>query len=84
MSAKILKKEYYDLESKVILELTKKLEKSKTRSKFIDGKCIAVNIFDYIELVSIDYSLTFLDSNGYNYSLFAECTLEDLIDILNE
>jgi hypothetical protein len=77
------KKQYRDLEQRVMRELRKKVENSKQTSKHIDEKSISVNVFDYTELTIVNDRLTFLDSNGLHYSLFADCNLEDLIDILN-
>lgn len=54
-------------------------------SKHIVGvPCIEVNVFDYTELVIWDNDLTFLSSDGLQFSLFADCDIEDLIDIINE
>lgn len=78
-----LKKEYLDLEQKVIRELRHKVENSKHRSKHLQEKAIKVNVFYYSELTIVNDRLTFLDRDGYHYSLFALCNLEDLIDILN-
>lgn len=78
------KKQYRDLEQRVIRELRDKVEKSNDTSKFIYEKAIKVNLFDYIELTIINDKLTFVDERGYHFSLFAEANLEDLIDILNQ
>ena len=83
-----LKKQYRDLELRIMRELRDKVESSKHNSKHVDSKSIkvnvfGVNIFGYTELVIVDDRLTFLDNNGGHYSLFADCDLEDLIDILN-
>ena len=64
-------------------ELRDKVENSKQTSKHIAEKAITVNVFDYTELTIINDKLTFLDNSGQHYSLFADCNLEDLIDILN-
>jgi len=77
------KKQYRDLEQRIMRELRDKVENSKQTSKHIGEKAINVNVFDYTELTIINDRLTFLDSNGQHYSLFADCNLEDLIDILN-
>ena len=77
------KKQYRDLELRIMRELRDKVENSKLTSKHLNEKAIKVNVFDYSELTIIDDRLTFLDNNGDHYSLFAECNLEDLIDILN-
>lgn len=78
-----LKKQYRDLEMKVMANLRDKVNKSKEYSKHVNEKCIRVNVFDYTELAVINDDLTFLDNNGLQYSLFADVELEDLIDILN-
>lgn len=78
-----LKKQYRDLEMKVMANLRDKVSKSKEYSKHVNEKCIRVNVFDYTELAVINDDLTFLDNNGLQYSLFADVELEDLIDILN-
>ena len=77
------KKQYRDLEQRIMRELRNKVENSKQTSKHIDEKSINVNVFDYTELTIVNDRLTFLDSNGQHYSLFADCNLEDLIDVLN-
>lgn len=64
--------------------LKKEILKNKTISKHCYAPCIKVNLFDYTELALIDDRLTFLDENGLHYYLYAECSLEDLIDILNK
>lgn len=78
------KKEYRDLEMKVMSSLRELISKSKYKSKHVNEKAIEVNVFDYRELTVINDRLTFLDSNGQHYSVFADCSLEDLIDILNK
>lgn len=78
-----LKKKYRDLEQRVLRELRTKVEKSKYKSKHLDSKAIKVNVFDYTELAIVNDRLTFVDNNGSHYSLFGDCTLEDLIDIIN-
>ena len=77
------KLQYRNLEQRIIRELRDKVESSKHISKHLDEKSIKVNAFDYTELTIVNDRLTFLDSKGYHYSLFADCNLEDLIDILN-
>lgn len=80
-----LKKEYRDLETRVLSTLREMVNNSKTESKHLNGKAIKVNVFDYTEIVIINDRLIFLDSNGYHYSLFnGDCTLEDLIDIIEK
>ena len=77
------KKQNRDLEQRIMRELRDKVENSKQTSKHINEKSINVNVFNYTELTIVNDRLTFLDSNGLHYSLFADCILEDLIDILN-
>lgn len=77
------KKQYRDLEVRILAELRNKIQASDYLSKHINQKAIKVNVFDYTELTIVNDKLTFLDENGYQYSLFSDCTLEDLIDILN-
>ena len=77
------KKQYRDLEQRIMRELRDKVENSKQTSKHLNEKSIDVNVFDYTELTIVNDRLTFLDSNRQHYSLFADCNLEDLIDILN-
>ncbi len=80
---KNFKKQYRDLEQRIMRELRDKVENSKQTSKHINEKSINVNVFDYTELTIVNDRLAFLDSNGQHYSLFSDCNLEDLIDILN-
>ena len=78
------KKQYRDLEIKVLRELRNKIENSKHISKHLNQKSINVNVFDYTELSIVNDRLTFLDKNGLHYSVFTDVNLEDLIDILNK
>jgi hypothetical protein len=80
---KNLKKQYRDLEMSVLSSLRDKVLNSKIKSKHVQGNAIKVNIFGNTELVIINDTLTFLDDNGLHYSLFGDCSLEDLIDIIN-
>lgn len=80
---KKFKKQYRDLEMNVLANLRYKIRTSKEYSKHIQDKCIKVNLFDYTELALINDQLVFLDDKGYQYSIFADANLEDLIDILN-
>lgn len=79
-----LRESYDTLEAEVIGALKEEIENSKTVSKHVDSKSLKVNVYNYTELVLIDYTLTFIDSNGLHYSVWAECSLEDLIDILQQ
>lgn len=74
-----------DLENDVIEALKNEINESNLFSKFVsDAKVIKVNIFGYIELCLLDEYLVFYDSSGYQYGLFAECDIYDLINILND
>lgn len=78
------KKQYKDLKTSVFNELINRIENSTHISKHTNTKAIKVDVFDYTELTIINNDLTFLDRNGYHYGIFGDCTLEDLIDILNK
>lgn len=77
------KKQYRDLEQRVFFELGEKVQASKDDSKHIDGKALKIDVLGYTELVMVNDRLTFLDEDGLHYSVWADCNLEDLIDILN-
>lgn len=80
-----LAKEYRDLENKIEDTLKKMIANSNVQSDFIAGSnALKVNVFDYVELVYLDYRLKFIDNNGYHFSLYDECTTQDLLDIINE
>ena len=81
---KNFKKKYEKLEKQVIKELRDKIENSTYISKHVNLQAIKVNVFNYTELTNINGALHFIDENGYHYFLFAECTLEDLVDILSK
>ena len=78
-----LKEKFEVLELQVKSALMDEINKSDIVSKhFVITKVINVNIFNYTELLIYQDELTFSDKYGYIYSLYAECTMEDLIDIL--
>jgi len=83
MKHKELRKRFDALEADVKEALRNMVNNSKHISKHMSCKAVKVYLFDYSELVIVNDELTFLDSNGYHYSLYADCSLEDLIDILN-
>lgn len=76
--------ELNSLESKIKASLALEIMESETESKHIQGNCLRVNVYDYEELILIQSRLVFLDSNGLHYDLFAECTIYDLVNILND
>ena len=82
MKYKALSKRYDDLEAEVHEALRQEIENSKEVSDHMDTKILNVNVFDYEELAIIHDRLTFMDSDGLQYGLYTECSLEDLIDIL--
>lgn len=76
--------QYTALEEKVIDRLKEAINKSKYESKHVSQKAIKVNIFDYKELTIINDDLIFLDKHGYHFSLFADCSIVDLIEIADK
>ena len=76
------KKNYRDLEMSVFFDLRDRIENSPYTSKHIQGKAIEVDMFGYTELAIVNDRLTFLDNDGMHYAIFADASLEDLIDIL--
>jgi len=75
-----LQEKYNNLQNEVESELIDRIENSTYESEHYHEKAIRVNVYDYTELAIIDDRLTFIDSDGH---LYADCTLEDLIDIIN-
>lgn len=66
----------------VLASLREEVGKSPFESKTMSTKALPVDLHGYQELVVAHDRLTFLDANGNHYSVFAEASLEDLIDIL--
>jgi hypothetical protein len=81
---KRLSEVYHALENDVHNTLERLINQSEIQSKTHDTKCIKVSIFGYTELALINDVLTFLDDSGYEYSIYSDCYLIDLIDILNQ
>jgi hypothetical protein len=78
------KKTFRDLETQVLSALRDEINKSEVISKHIDTPVIPINIGNYTELAIVDDRHRFIDDNGYHYDIWnGVCTLEDLIDILN-
>ena len=75
------RKQYRDLEMRVHNHLRELIDGSEHVSEHTGQKAILVNVFDYHELTIVNDALTFLDENGYHFSIFADASLEDLIDI---
>ena len=79
-----LKNRHDTLEQDILAALRHEVNSSKKMSKHINDVAIEVNVYDYHELAIIHDELAFMDENGYQYSVYAECSLEDLIDILSK
>jgi hypothetical protein len=80
-----LSKKYADLRNEVETELKKRIIKNNVDSEHYHYcKVIKLNgtLYGYTELAIINDKLAFLDKDGYQFSIYADCTLEDLIDIL--
>lgn len=84
------KRQYRDLEMSVFASLREKVNNSKVESKFVQEKAISIprNVFsdfdsNMVELVILNYRLTFLDSDGLHYSAI-NVSLETLIDLLDK
>lgn len=78
-----IREKYRGLEKEVLAALRAEIKASKITSKHVSYcTAIKVNVFDYTELAIINDDLTFMDSQGLHYSLWVECSIEDLVDIL--
>jgi len=84
MKYKELKDRHDKLEEEVMMALLNEVLESDIESKHMNTNVVKVNVFDYQELAFINDRLTFMDSNGYQYDVYNECSLEDLIDILTK
>lgn len=82
MTLEKLKNKYEEVEQETLYLIVTEINKNGTESKHGNFKSIPVNVFDYNEIAVIDSRLTFLDHRGYQYSLWAECTIEDLFEII--
>lgn len=78
-----LKQRHDELEQDIISALTKEVENSKTESVHMHTKAVKIDVLNYRELAVINDRLTFIDDEGYHHSIYSECSLDDLIDILN-
>jgi hypothetical protein len=80
-----LSQKYNNLVVETESKLIDLINKSKKKSKHIqDLKIIPVNIFDYMELTVVNDRLIFLDSNGHHYSIYSDCDLLDIIEIVEK
>ena len=84
MKYKQFSKTYDALEQAVHVALRTEIVVSGDVSEHLDVPILKVNVFDYTELAVIHGELTFMDSDGLQYGLYTECSLEDLIDILTK
>jgi len=84
MAKQNFKKRYRDLEVQVFATLRDAIENSEFKSEHLSEKAIKVNVFDYTELSILNDRLVLLDHKGFHYSIYSDCTLEDLIDIINK
>lgn len=79
-----LRNRYEQLREDVEAKLRELILNSKIESKLHDTTCLKVNIFDYDELLIDDLgSLSFM-SGGHLYSLYSECDLNDLIELIDQ
>ena len=76
-----LSKKYTSLVEEVVKALKVKIS-GREESKFLPAKALKVNIYDYVELVLWEGKLIFLDAHGLHYSLFVDCSLEDLMELM--
>lgn len=80
--------QYTALEQKVIAKLTKAVNSSKYESKHISHqkaiRVLEMNLVDYTELTIVNDRLTFLNHNGYHFSIYNNCTLQELIEIADK
>ena len=83
MIYKLFSKRYDELEQEVHYALRELIEKSDVVSKHTDTKVIEVNLSNYTELTILHGELTFMDSNGYQYSVHAQTSLDELIGIFD-
>lgn len=80
-----LSEKYNNLIVETESKLIDLINKSKIKSKHIQGKnVILVNIFDYTELIILNDHLVFMDSNGHQYSIYGDCDLLDIIEIVEK
>ena len=73
---------FEQLQSEIEETLRRLISESNYQHPDYDQPAIKVNVFDYIALVVMNERLTFLDKDGYQYSLYNECQLTDLLDII--
>ena len=79
-----LKIRHDELEEDILATLKHEVNISGLNSKHVSHcPVIKVSVFDYTELGIIHDELTFMDCYGLQYSIYSECSLEDLIDILS-
>jgi hypothetical protein len=73
------------LECEVLDILIDAINKSTTKSKHMDCNAIQItNLSNYTELVIVHNQLTFLNEDGNHYCIYAETSLDELIDIIQK
>ena len=72
------------LQEEVEQTLRELIAESEYQHPDYEQAAIKVNVFDYTALTIVNDRLTFLDKDGYHYSLDADCTLTDLLDIIKQ
>jgi predicted RNA-binding Zn-ribbon protein involved in translation (DUF1610 family) len=71
------------VESTIQSRLKNLIQTSHKPSKHVGGcNAISVNVFGMKELVYLGGDLIFIDDDGHHYSLYADCTNDDLVDII--
>lgn len=78
---KNLKTRYRKLQDEVYAELRNLLNKSEIDSKFIEGKCIRVDLPLGKEIVLVNDRITIIDHDGYYYDI-SLLDLDNLIDVI--
>ena len=79
-----IRKNYRDLEMKVLANLRDLIESSPIESETVNARVIKVELYDYKEMAIINDKHTFIDSSGQHHNIFSDCTLDDLIDIISD
>lgn len=87
MKYQALNKRYGELIADIETYLIEEIEQSNYVSRF-GHNAIKVNIYDYVELTynpneRYGHYLMFVNSDDSHTQLLVECTIDDLLDILN-
>lgn len=84
INSKKTRDKFSKLELDVFTGLVERIEKFGIMSKHGKFLSLKVNVFDYVEIAYINEKLVFFDEKGLIYSVYADCSLDDLIDILEQ